>query len=98
MCLVLTVPDSAGEGAGAAGAPAAGGSLGLPVPAFLEAHTGSFRLACRGQISCLAGAASASAMGPAENKKAKPSLGNPWKGQEGHRLPSAMVLRQETCL
>lgn len=33
-------------------------------------------LACRGQISCLAGAAYASAMGPAENKKAKLSLGN----------------------
>lgn len=33
-CCVLTVPDSTGEAAEAAGAPGTGGSWGLPVPAF----------------------------------------------------------------
>lgn len=65
-CRVPTVPDSAGEAVGAAGAPDAGGSSGLP---FLEAHAGSFRPACRRQISRLMGAAWASALGPAEKRK-----------------------------
>lgn len=51
--LVLAVPDRAGEVVGAAGITGAGGSSACQCLPFLEAHAGSFQLACRRQISCL---------------------------------------------
>lgn len=74
-CHVLTIPDSAGEAVGAAVAPDAGGSSGLPVPAFSGTHTGSFRPACGSQIPRVMGAAWASVCGRQRKERKRAMLG-----------------------
>lgn len=74
-CCVLTVPDRAqarlwGRLVHQA-QEAAGACQCLP---FLEAHTGSFRLAHRGHGFCLEKQACASAMGASEERRGKAGL------------------------
>lgn len=95
-CCVLTVPDRAqarlwGWLAHQAQA-AARACQCLP---FLEAHTGSFRLAHRGHGSCLEGARlCASAMRAAEEREGKAWLGDPL----GRASRAQTTLEVATCL
>lgn len=97
-CCVLTVPDSAGEAVEAASAPGAGGSWGLPVPAFSGSPFRQLPAGLQGtdfpfgrsRLCLCHEACRGKSRGVGE---ARLGLCIPWAGQEGHRPPSTVASR-----
>lgn len=97
---VPTVPDSAGEAVGAAGAPDTGGSSGLPLPAFSGSPRRQLPAGLQETDFPFDGSSLGLCHGASREKKERGqrwACVSPWQGKKD-RPPSAEALRQATCL